>query len=75
MEAIINLLEQYGIAVVLCLLMAYFVKYMFDKFVSLLDAEQKAHKQEMQTVTEALKNNTIALQRLSDLINEQEDVA
>lgn len=75
MESIINLLEQYGIAVVLCLLMAYFVKYMFDKFVSLLDAEQKAHKQEMQTVTEALNNNTLALQRLSDLINEQEDVA
>lgn len=75
MESIINLLEQYGIAVVLCLLMAYFVKYMFDKFVSLLDAEQKSHKQEMQTVTEALNNNTIALQRLSDLINEQEDMA
>lgn len=53
-----------GISTVLCLLMALFVKYMFDKFMSEMENEREAHRQEAKDVTEAVNNNTIVINRL-----------
>lgn len=68
METIISAVQNLGVAVVLCLLMAYFVKYMYDKFMEYLAAEQEAHKQEMSEMTTAVNNNTQVLSNIMTLL-------
>lgn len=71
-DSILSAVQNLGIAVVMCLLMAWFVKYMFDKFMSYLEEERKAHAEEMNSVKEALNNNTIALTKLSEQLGGKE---
>lgn len=71
-ETIMEWVQTLGISVVLCLLMAYFVKYMFDKFVDLLKNEQEAHKTEAKATNDAINNNTAALTKLSTLLEQGE---
>lgn len=75
MDAIISIISQFGFPVAGCICMAWYVKYITDQNSSRLDKLNEDHKEEMQKVTEALSNNTLALQHLSDLIawNSQED--
>lgn len=70
-ESILNAVQTLGISVVMCLLMAWFVKYMFDKFISLLEEEKKAHKEEVATLKDALNNNTVALTKVAERIGEE----
>lgn len=65
-NAIITLVQTIGFPVVMCGLMAYYVKYMSDRNREDLAAERAQHDDEMKQVTEAIKNNTIALQKLTD---------
>ena len=65
-NAIVEAVKSLGVAVVMCLLMAWFVKYMFDKFMSELEKEREAHKAEMKVLQDALTNNTLALTTLSE---------
>lgn len=67
-EQIVSAVQSVGVAVVLCLLMAWFVKYMFDKFMAQMDEEKKAHKEEVNLMKDALANNTIAITRLTDIL-------
>ena len=46
--------------------MAWYVKYMTDKNREMIEKINEQHKQEMFEVTEALNNNTLALQKLTD---------
>lgn len=48
-------ITQVGFPIVMCCAMAWYVKYSAD-----------SHKAEMKEVTNALNNNTIALQKLCD---------
>lgn len=63
---IINAVQTLGISIVMCLLMAWFVKYMFDKFMTLLNDEKEAHKEEAKLLTDTINNNTVALQKIAD---------
>lgn len=58
--------KQLGLAVIMCLLMAYFVKYMFDKFMDQNDELNAQHNEEITLLKDALNNNTIALTELRD---------
>ena len=58
MESIVAIIAQVGFPIVCCLLL----------WKALVD-EKDAHKAEMNTVTEALNNNTKALIHLSDLLD------
>ena len=53
----------------MCFLMGWFVKYMFDKFMSELENEREAHKAEMAVLQEALTNNTVALTTLTERLS------
>lgn len=64
----IEAIQTVGVSAVFVLIMAYFVKYMFDKFTEMIDTMNTQHKEEMTTVNEALLNNTVALQELTDLL-------
>ena len=65
-NVIFEAVKSLGVAVVMCLLMAWFVKYMFDKFMSELEKERDAHKAEMKVLQDALTNNTLALTTLTE---------
>lgn len=65
MATIIQAVQNIGISALMCLGMAWFVKYMFDKFMALLQEEKEAHKVEINLLKDTLNNNTIALTQLT----------
>ena len=73
MEQIIELLGQYAFPIVMCLIMAWYVKDQADKNREDIKQINQQHQEEMSQVTSALNNNTLALQRLTDLIGRNEN--
>lgn len=61
-----TMITTVGFPIVACLFMGWYVKYQTDNYRSEVKDMQKEHKDEIQKVTEALNNNTLALQRLCD---------
>lgn len=61
-----KLIASYGFPIVMCLLMAWYVYDTNKKHREEVDKLNEQHKEEMKQVTEALNNNTLALQRLCD---------
>lgn len=57
-----------GFPVVCAAAMAWYVKYMTDQNREDINKLNEQHLQEMKEVTTALNNNTLALQKLSDVI-------
>lgn len=57
-----------GFPIVCAVAMAWYVKYMTDRNREDIDKLNEQHQQEMKEVTTALNNNTLALQKLSDVI-------
>lgn len=66
---IVNLITVVGFPIVMCGAMAYFVKYITDKHREERYNLNQQHNDEMKQVTEALNNNTLALQHLADTLN------
>lgn len=69
---IMNAIATVGFPIVCCLAMAWYVKYTTDKNREEIRNLNEAHKTEMLQVTNAINNNTLALQKLCDLINMKE---
>lgn len=69
---IMNAIATVGFPIVCCLAMAWYVKYTTDKNREEIHNLNEVHKTEMLEVTNAINNNTLALQKLCDLINAKE---
>ncbi len=67
----VEAIQTVGVSAVFVLIMAYFVKYMFDKFTEMINDQNVKHKEEMTAVNEALLNNTLAIQELTDLLKSE----
>lgn len=65
-ETVSMLISTYGFPMVMCGAMSWYVKYITDKNREMVEKINEQHKQEMVEVTEALNNNTLALQKLTD---------
>lgn len=63
-QGIITLIQSVGFPIVMCGLMAWYVKYITDKNREQIIAEREAHKEEMNEVVKAINNNTIVIERL-----------
>lgn len=63
-QGIITLIQSVGFPIVMCGLMAWYVKYITDKNREQITAERAAHKEEMNEVVKAINNNTIVIERL-----------
>lgn len=63
-QGIITLIQSVGFPIVMCGLMAWYVKYITDKNREQIIAEREAHKKEMNEVVKAINNNTIVIERL-----------
>ena len=63
-----RLIQTVGFPAVCVLGMGWYVKYITDQHHEDLQKMQDQHRQEMNDVTQALNNNTLALQKLADYI-------
>lgn len=52
--------------------MAFFVKYMYDQTNGRIDNLNAQHKNEVDNLSEVIKNNTIALEKMNALIERME---
>lgn len=68
MDTWIQVITAVGFPIFACLAMGYFIKNQIDSYRADIKELQGEHKQEIGKVTEALNNNTIALQKLVDKI-------
>lgn len=59
-------ISSYGFPIVMCLLMTWYVYDTNKKHRAEVEKLNEQHKEEIKQVTEALNNNTLALQRLCD---------
>ena len=68
-QEIITGISTLGFPIICCLLMMYYVKYSTDNHREEVSKLNEEHRKEMTEVTEALNNNTLALQKLCDYIS------
>ena len=73
-NAIIALIQSVGFPVVMCGLMAGYVKYITDKNREEIAEEREAHKQEMNQVIAAINNNTIVIEKLIAKLDAESEV-
>lgn len=72
-DVIISFVQTVGFPAVCVVGMAWFVKYITDQHHTELSKLNDQHRAEMSEVTEALNNNTLALQKLTDYIQMDKD--
>lgn len=68
-DEIIKLIQLVGFPATLCIVLLIGFKYIFDKFMAEMTQERESHRQEMETVTTAVNNNTVALTKLSEKLD------
>jgi hypothetical protein len=73
MQEIMTMINTLGIPTVVAIASMWYVKYREDKNDERLDKLNEAHKQEMADITEALNNNTLALQRICDTFEQKKE--
>lgn len=67
-NTILQAVGSVGFPIVCAIAMAWYVKYVTDRNREDIEKLNAQHQQEMKEVTTALNNNTLALQKLSDVI-------
>lgn len=65
---ILTAISTVGFPIVCVIFMAIYVKYITDKNREEISRLNEQHRQEMTEVTQAINNNTLALQQLSDYL-------
>lgn len=66
MNDIVSIISAVGFPIVAAIGCGYFVKWQYEQNLKQMDEMRKEHKEEVSKMTEALNNNTIALNRLID---------
>ena len=70
---IITAISTLGFPIMACIAMAWYVKYITDKNEESRKEESENHKAEVSKMTEALNNNTIAINTLTERLYNKED--
>ena len=69
---ILQAVSSLGFPIVMCGLMAWFVMNQTNKHREEIEKLNDRHKEEMKSVTEALNNNTLAIQELTDKLGKED---
>ena len=69
MNDIVSVVSAVGFPIVAALGCGFFVKWQYEQNMKQNEELRKEHKEEVSKMTEALNNNTIALQKLIDKID------
>lgn len=67
-DTFLTILSSYAFPIVCCCAMAYFVKYMYDQTNQRVDKLNEEHKNEVDNLSEVIKNNTLAIEKMNSLI-------
>lgn len=70
---ITTLIGQYAFPIVACIVMAWYVKYTGDNSRADMAELRKEHEEETDKLTEAINNNTVALQKLLVYFGKEND--
>ena len=73
MEQIWAAVGQYAFPIVMCVIMAWYVKYVQDNYRQDIADINEKHRAEMDQLTAALNNNTLAIQKLTDYMESKDD--
>ena len=68
MSDIVSIISAVGVPIVAAVGCGYFVKWQYEQNQKQIEEMRKEHKEEVGKMTEALNNNTLALQKLIDKI-------
>lgn len=71
MGDIVQIISAVGFPIVAAVGCAYFVKWQYSENQKQVESMRQEHKEEMSKMTEALNNNTLALQKLIDKIDKE----
>lgn len=74
LTSIVQLIGSLGFPVAACLVMGWYVKYITDQNRVELGKLNDQHREEMNSITEALNNNTLALTELKGALLREEVV-
>lgn len=72
-QEIMTMINTLGTPTVVAIASMWYVKYREDKNDERLEKLNEVHKQEMTDITEALNNNTLALQRICDTFEQKRE--
>lgn len=72
LQAVLSAISTVGFPIICVIAMGMYVKYITDKHREQIDLMNDDHKKEMTEMTQALNNNTLALQRLTDHLGGKE---
>lgn len=73
MDQILALIGQYAFPIAACVAMGWYVKYSHDYFRNDYMSIMNKHKEEMDTITAAVNNNTAAINSLISYIRGTKD--
>lgn len=73
-NAVINAVATVGFPIVCCGVLMYYQKYTRDKDYEQIKQLSHSHTEEMKTMSDALNNNTVVLQKLCDRLDSEVDV-
>ena len=68
MNEVVSIISAVGFPIVAAVGCGYFVKWQYEQNQKQIEEMRKEHKEEGGKMTEALNNNTLALQKLIDKI-------
>ena len=66
MNEIVQVISAVGFPIVAAIGCGYFVKWQYEQNQQQIESMRQEHKEETSKMTEALNNNTLALQKLID---------
>lgn len=66
MNEIVQVISAVGFPIVAAIGCGYFVKWQYEQNQKQIESMRQEHKEETSKMTEALNNNTLALQKLID---------
>lgn len=66
MNEIVSVVSAVGFPIVAAVACGMFVKWQYEQNAKAMEDVRKEHKEEVSKMTEALNNNTLALQKLID---------
>ena len=72
MNEIVQIISTLGFPIAMCVGACFFIKYHFDTSNNQMEDIRKDHKEEIKALKDSLDNNTIALTKLLDKLNQED---
>ena len=70
MEELITMISTLGFPIVCAIVLAYIVKYMFDRYTNDINKMQENHNQESKEFADALNKNTAILNKVASILHD-----